>query len=120
MRTFRTPVALVATFAVQLALGYSINSLSLLALVLAVGAAGGAESDPLPVPQAGFNGRRGTELLCQLLPLITILLLSRNRVIDIFKGGIKRLAIIHHCSLIIDIGNVVIDLHLIPLQKGQD
>ena len=31
------PIALVATFAVQLALGYSINSLSLLALVLAVG-----------------------------------------------------------------------------------
>jgi hydrophobe/amphiphile efflux-1 (HAE1) family protein len=31
------PVALVATFAVQLALGYSINSLSLFALVLAVG-----------------------------------------------------------------------------------
>ena len=31
------PVALVATFAVQLALGYSINSLTLLALILAVG-----------------------------------------------------------------------------------
>src|SRR5690606_3874792 len=31
------PVALVGTFAVQLALGYSINSLSLFALVLAVG-----------------------------------------------------------------------------------
>ncbi len=31
------PIALVATFAVQLALGFSINSLSLLALVLAVG-----------------------------------------------------------------------------------
>ena len=31
------PVALVATFAVQLALGYSLNSLSLLALILAVG-----------------------------------------------------------------------------------
>ena len=31
------PIALVATFAVQLALGYSINSLSLFALVLAVG-----------------------------------------------------------------------------------
>ncbi|WP_163071617.1 efflux RND transporter permease subunit, partial [Acinetobacter baumannii] len=31
------PIALVGTFAVQLALGYSINSLSLFALVLAVG-----------------------------------------------------------------------------------
>src|SRR6202012_2501110 len=31
------PVALVGTFAVQLALGFSINSLSLFALVLAVG-----------------------------------------------------------------------------------